>query len=492
LLQPPEVMISIHRLQESIASVLRRHASFPLLLPPISLKKTALTPHADPFEDPQLLLDRSGALLSLHTAGRRPLLPYLAAAQPLTTFKRHSFAHALKRNPQGGLPREQLVADFDICLPPGSAGSPATAAAVEAELLRAAHDILLESGVPLSAEAGAGATCQISHPALTSALLAACGAPPPSEPSYESLLTELGRATAKQQLDSTEWGTLAARLTQRELCTPACAAMLYKYAVLPEWRVESLHKLATVLKGRAPPAERPAALAALGAIERALACAAALGVPSRLVSIEPMLRLPLEEFPDGVHFQMVIPGRGVLVRAGRWDALCSASGLGERCAGGLSVFINRLLGASEALLSPDPRGGVGRQRRAQPASAIDVLVCSVGPGLEAERLRVVGELWQAGTRADATHGEAPELTVQMAQAELSGAPAVLLLRRGEGGELTASLKPLRGHKDEVLDAPTTGGELAKLLQAKRAAGLGSSTVRGTPGHRRGSMNALHE
>ena len=103
--------------------------------------------------------------------------------------------------------------------------------------------------------------------------------------------------------------------------------------------------------------------------------------------------------------------------------------------------------------------------------------------MEAERLRVVGELWQAGTRADATHGEAPELTIQMAQAELSGAPAVLLLRRGAGGELTASLKPLRGHKEEMLDVPTGGGELAKLLQAKRAAGLGASTVKGTPGHR---------
>ena len=67
-----------------------------------------------------------------------------------------------------------------------------------------------------------------------------------------------------------------------------------------------------------------------------------------------------------------------------------ASGLGERCAGGLSIYINKMLGAVDGLRSPDPHG-----HGHMPHGGCDVLVCSVGEAMEEERLRVVGELWQA-------------------------------------------------------------------------------------------------
>ena len=97
--------------------MLRRHASIPLLLPPVSLKQDAYTPCTDAAEEPFVLLDRSGALFRLHSAGRAPLIPYLQANPPLAPFKRHSFALASKQSTSASaMPKEQIVVDFDVAL----------------------------------------------------------------------------------------------------------------------------------------------------------------------------------------------------------------------------------------------------------------------------------------------------------------------------------------------------------------------------------------
>ena len=91
----------------------------------------------------------------------------------------------MRRNPSGGLPREQLVADFDILTRPiltaTAAAADATGTAVDAELLTVCHEALTE----LAAHASDSATCaaaatariQINHPAVLSALLILAGPP---------------------------------------------------------------------------------------------------------------------------------------------------------------------------------------------------------------------------------------------------------------------------------------------------------------------------
>ena len=95
-----------------------------------------------------------------------------------------------------------------------------------------------------------------------------------------------------------------------------------------------------------------------------------------------------------------------------------------------------------------------------------------------------------------------ELTSRMLllpNAELVNAPAMLVLRRsGEAadggtadgaGTLTASLKPLRGHRreQEALEVPAGGPELVKALLARLRPGAAAAGERtrahGTPGHR---------
>lgn len=541
LLQGSDVMLGLSRTQDRIASALRRHNAMPLMLPPLWVKQSAHPAN----DETAFVLDRSGALLGLHAGGRAPLLPYLACHPPLAQFKRYSFAHALRghsaRGGSSGLPKEQLLADFDIVLPPGTSidsggliggGSAvelaeraslaaSAAAAVEAELLRACHDVLAEVGVPLGGVGGA--LLQIAHPHLNAALLSLCGAPPVGEASRHHLVAALTRA-ASRSLDDADWAAAMARVEKRELCTKDCADKMLKYLVAPRGvrATEHLRKLRTLIVGRAAAAdadkghavrqnstphaaeavakaaaaERAAALSALDALDACFSAAAALGVPASLLQLEPRLTLPLDEFPTGIHVQVlqpahdapplsftalsdprpshpsqvVQPGHDALVRGGRWDGLAWGHGLGERCCGGLSIYVSKLYAAgAEAAKGEAARG-----------AAPDVLVCSVGAGLAHARLKVVGELWQAGVQAEATLGNEPELGSQMEQAELMQVPHVLVLRSPEedggsssaGGReaaVRATLHHLRSHR-EFEDAPTSGAELAKLLQATKGAG----------------------
>ena len=103
-------------------------------------------------------------------------------------------------------------------------------------------------------------------------------------------------------------------------------------------------------------------------------------------------------------------------------------------------------------------------------------MCSLGAELATERLRIVGELWQAGVRADMAQGEHADLSSQMEHAELLGVPHVLILEgqaadgAGSGAEqpttVRATLRHLRSHQQEE-EVPASGTEVAKLLAIYR-------------------------
>ena len=253
LLQDPSWMIAFQRLQDNLASVFRRHGAISLPLPPVWLKQHApATAVAD--ENVAYLLDPTGALLGLHSGGRHPLIQYLAANPPLATLKRYTFSHAMRRNPTGALPREMLLADFDIVLPTTSApplsplahgaaaasssssgagassttsaaswGSAAAAAAatVEAELIKVAHEVLLEAGVPVGGSEGASAVMQLGHRELTAGLLRVCGVLSGEE---AQLKTALAKAAARR---ADEWSD--ERRGGRSLCTAEVSSKIQKY-----------------------------------------------------------------------------------------------------------------------------------------------------------------------------------------------------------------------------------------------------------------------
>ena len=149
-----------------------------------------------------------------------------------------------------------------------------------------------------------------------------------------------------------------------------------------------------------------------------------MGVPTEACAVlDPRMACSEEEFPSGLHLQLVLPRLGTILRAGRFDGACAAAGLGQRCAVGMSVSVSRLVAAYAAAEAEGAAAG-GAARR---SSELEVLVCESREGLREASLRVVGELWGCGVKADVAHGTGSE---QLAQAALLGVPHVVLVRSG--------------------------------------------------------------
>ena len=114
-------------------------------------------------------------------------------------------------------------------LPPATTLAPATAlyaaaaaAAIEAELVKAAHEVLVEAGVPMGGDGGA--ILQVAHPHLNAALLTICGAPAVGDPSRHHLVTALTKAASRCTND-VEWADVVAKILKRELCSKEYAAV---------------------------------------------------------------------------------------------------------------------------------------------------------------------------------------------------------------------------------------------------------------------------
>ena len=103
---------------------------------------------------------------------------------------------------------------------------------------------------------------------------------------------------------------------------------------------------APLLLHHAAPAAQPALRRAVDAVEAALDGAAALGVPPELLpELDSRLSPTDDDDFDGVLLQVAMPDHGVLLRGGRFDALCAAGGAGERAAAGVTIRLDKGGGA---------------------------------------------------------------------------------------------------------------------------------------------------
>ena len=193
--------------QESISAIFRCHGALSLSRPTLWLKEEAAD---EMWRETAFVLESGGRLLGLNQGGRMAACQYAALHPKLgTALKAFSFSHSVRREAEGGLPKEELLGDLDIICPPLPAGaSDAAGAHVMAELLVVCHQLVSELG--LQAKDGSPITVQLSHPHLLEALLDICGAP--SEPAERRrLLSTLAKAAARR-VD--EWSAVSSRLVQ--------------------------------------------------------------------------------------------------------------------------------------------------------------------------------------------------------------------------------------------------------------------------------------
>ena len=178
--------------------------------------------------------------------------------------------------------------------------------------------------------------------------------------------------------------------------------------------------------------------------------------------LDPRMACSEEEFPSGLHVQLVVPRLGTILRAGRFDGLCAAAGMGQRCAAGMSVSVSKLVAACAAAEAEAAAAGGAAGGAARRSSELEVLVCESREGLREASLCVVGELWGCGVKADVAHGTGSE---QLAQAALLGVPHVVLVR-SSSADARVVVRSLFGRHQEEIEL--TRAELGRyFLQQRR-------------------------
>ena len=226
---------------------------------------------------------------------------------------------------------------------------------------------------------------------------------------------------------------------------------------------------------------RAQALAALEALERCLSFAAAMGAPiATFVQLVARLALPEHEYASGLQLQLALQGHGVLLRGGRYDQLAASMGVGERVAAGISIFMGRLLRCIE-------QSSAEQQQHAADGGAaggaltggmeLDILVCSAGEGVANARMEVLGQLWQAGLRADASPSESANLRSHMELAAAAGAQHLVIVSHSK-----ARIKHLRAHHGGARGSKRAPTEEEQVLLSDVAKhflnrGLGAARVK---------------
>ena len=144
---------------------------------------------------------------------------------------------------------------------------------------------------------------------------------------------------------------------------------------------------------------------------------------------------------------------GSIAAGGRYDGLVGMFSGADVPAVGVSVGVERVFAILESRARAAAAASNGRIRE----SETSVLVCSVGKGLQPERMRVAAELWAAGVAAEFGYKPDPNLKDQLRAADEGGVPFVCLLGKEEVESGTVKLKNMRAGTEETLPRGEGGG-----------------------------------
>jgi hypothetical protein len=164
----------------------------------------------------------------------------------------------------------------------------------------------------------------------------------------------------------------------------------------------------------------------------------------------------------GVIYEAVLHNEkvGSIAAGGRYDGLVGMFSGADVPAVGVSVGVERVFAILEARARAAAAASGGKIRE----SETGVLVCSVGKGLQPERMRVAAELWAHGVAAEFGYKPDPNLKDQLRAADEGGVPFVCLLGKEEVESGTVKLKNMRAGTEETLPREGLGRAVAERVR----------------------------
>lgn len=151
---------------------------------------------------------------------------------------------------------------------------------------------------------------------------------------------------------------------------------------------------------------------------------------------------------------------GSIAAGGRYDGLVGMFSGADVPAVGVSVGVERVFAILESRARAAAAASGGKIRE----SETSVLVCSVGKGLQPERMRAAAELWSSGVAAEFGYKPDPNLKDQLRAADEGGVPFVVLLGKEEVEGGTVKLKNMRAGTEETLPREGLGKAVAERVR----------------------------
>jgi histidyl-tRNA synthetase len=412
-----------------ITSVFKRHGAVSIDTPVFELRETLTGKYGEDSKLIYDLADQGGELLSLRYDLTVPFARYVALNN-IQNIKRYHIAKVYRRDqPQmnRGRFREFFQCDFDIA---GAYSSMVPDAEVLKVLVEILNDLALGEY-----------EVKLNHRKLLDAMLDIAGVPPEK---FRPI------CSAIDKLDKEPWEVVRAEMTEEKGLPGDVADRIGEFVVLRGKPMELLSKITEQVDaaGNAthPLAIHPdsaAALAELKTLFEFLEGMDALGPIVFDLSLARGL-----DYYTGVIYEAVLLGGNVgsIAAGGRYDRLVGMFSGKEVPAVGVSIGIERVFAIMESQMREQAAAQNGTIRETE----TQVLVASIGSGLQKKRMELASKLWAVGVKAEFGFKPNPKIADQLGYALKSGIPYLVLFGEDEIAQGVVKVKDLDAGTEEIV------------------------------------------
>jgi histidyl-tRNA synthetase len=421
----PDQMAIREEAFSKIVAVFKRHGAVSIDTPVFELRETLTGKYGEDSKLIYDLADQGGEALSLRYDLTVPFARYVAL-HGVTNIKRYHIAKVYRRDqPQmaRGRFREFSQCDFDV------AGAYATMVA-DAEVIKVLVEILTDLQLGQF-------TVKLNHRGLLDAVMALAGVPPQK---FRPI------CSAIDKLDKEPWAAVRAEMVDDKGLPPAAADRIGELVQLRGAPRALLAELCAEGQALGAHPGAAAALAELRILFDFLDDMGALGPVSFDLSLARGL-----DYYTGVIYEAVLEGAAVgsIAAGGRYDGLVGMFSGKEVPAVGVSIGIERVFAIVEGRLRAEAAAAGGTIRDTE----TQVLVASIGAGMQGRRMRVAAALWAAGVKAEFGFKPNPKMGDQLGAALKGGVPFMVLFGEDEVSRGVVKFKDLdAGTEEEVAEA----------------------------------------
>ena len=424
----------------TITSVFKRHGAVSIDTPVFELRETLTGKYGEDSKLIYDLADQGGEALSLRYDLTVPFARYVAL-HGIATIKRYHIAKVYRRDqPQmtRGRFREFFQCDFDI------AGAFPTMVP-DSEVISVLVEIL--EGLNLGGEL----EIKLNHRKLLDAMLEVAGVPPQK---FRPI------CSAIDKLDKEPWEVVRSEMVDEKGLDPDAADIIGQFVVL---RGEPRQLLTKLTAPDHPLQQHPGGAEALAELGLLFDYLEVMGGAIKPVVFDLSLARGLDYY-TGVIYEAVLKGAGVgsIAAGGRYDGLVGLFAGKEVPCVGVSIGVERVFSILEDQWRKhaEEKGGTLRE------TETEVLVASIGSGMQQKRMSLASQLWAAGIKAEFGYKPNPKMADQLGYALKGGIPFMLLFGEDELTKGVVKIKDLDAEREEEVREEVLVEEVKRRLGEK--------------------------